>query len=350
MKSKAQTGKAWAIRMLKLLTVLVSALLVYEIVHLVFLPDITGWGILAWMEEPSAEGPSALAAPEDRGSFEQFLSYDGVTSSPTLDASILGSLGLFVVLLWFYLRPVQRANERRLKARKVLAYAMGVSLTVFLALVSAALSGKGARQREFSDESWEKIRDRLQVGDVLAYRMEKWSARREIFLRGDLTFVGYRLFKYGHLAIVVADPLDPGKKVLFTSQSFKGVNVDEDLDTLRTHNWDAYRLDRWERIDKQRFSQYVDHCRNAAGHFTGYDFSGMFALWNANLKPKNREDIGAEYICSTAVVTILHYAGFESDAIQRDGWFDLVTPYQVVKAMGRFMPLPPEGVAPPESR
>ena len=103
----ALTGKVWAIRMLKLLTVLVSALLVYEIVHLVFLPDLTGWGILAWMEEPSAAGPSSLAAPEDRGSFEQFLSFDGVTSSRALDASILGSLGLSVILLWFLLRPVQ---------------------------------------------------------------------------------------------------------------------------------------------------------------------------------------------------------------------------------------------------
>ena len=238
----ALTGKVWAIRMVKMLTILVSVLLVYEIVHLVFLPDMTGWGILAWMEEPSAEGPSSLAAPEDRGSFAQFLTYDGVTSSPALDASILGSLGLFVVSLWFFLRPVQRTDERRLKARKILVYVMGVSLTVFLALVSMALFGKGSRQREISDESWEKIRDQLQVGDVLAYRMEKWSARKEIFLRGDLAVVGYRLFKYGHLAIVVADPVDPDKKVLFTSQSFKGVNVDEDLDTLRTHNWDGYRL------------------------------------------------------------------------------------------------------------
>jgi hypothetical protein len=155
------------------------------------------------------------------------------------------------------------------------------------------------------------------------------------------------LFKYGHLAIVVEDAEHPGRKVLFTSQSLKGVNIDEDLDTLRAHNWDVYRLDKWARIDKHRFNDYVGYCRQAAGHFSGYDFSGMFALWNANLKPSDKEDIGTEYICSTAVVTILYYAGFESDAIQRDGWFDLVTPYQVVKARGRFIPLPPEAVTPP---
>ncbi len=234
------TGKVWAIRILKVLTFLVSVLLVYEIVHTVFLPNTTGWGILAWMEEPASEGPSSLAASEDRGSFEELLSYDGVMSNPTLDASILGSLGLFVVLLWFLLRPVQRSDERRLRLRTILISVMGISFAVFLALVCVALLGKGAKESEISKASWEKIRDQLQVGDVIAYRLEKWSARKEIFLRGDLALVGYRLFKYGHLAIVVADPVDPGMKVLFTSQSFKGVNVDEDLDTLKTHNWDAY--------------------------------------------------------------------------------------------------------------
>ena len=156
--------------------------------------------------------------------------------------------------------------------------------------------------------------------------------------------LGYRLFKYGHLAIVAEDPENREHKVLFTSQSKIGVNIDEDVDTLRTHNWDAYRLDNWDRVDKERFREYVNLCRKAAGHFFGYDFTGMFALWNDNLRPTEKSNIGSEYICSTAVLTILYYAGFESDAIRRDGWLDLVTPYQVVKATGRFIPLPASGI------
>ncbi len=352
--------RKWGIRILRTLAVFVMVLVVYEIVHWIFLPDMTGWGILAWAEEPASDGPSLQAPPKDRGQFGQFLSYDGIASSPALDASILLALGLFVVMLWLVTRPVRETRRSVLqtfsyrapnqKRQKVFMGVMGVTLIAFVSLVAAALDGGGAKSREISDETWQEIEDQLRVGDVIAYRMEKWSARKEIFLKGHFNAVGYRLFKYGHLAVVVEDPQHPGRKVLFTSQSLKGVNVEEGLDTLKDHNWDAYRLDRWDRVDRSRFNAYVNHCRAVAGHTTGYDFTGMFALWNKNLKPTNPDDIGSEYICSTAVVTILYYAGFESDAIQRGGWFDLVTPNQVVIARGRFIPLPPEGVGLPTSQ
>ena len=325
--------------LLKFFVVLVGVLVGYEILHLFFFKDIEGWAILSWMEEPAPNGPSTQASPADRGQFEKVLSYDGELSLPLVDVLVLASLGGLALSAWI-LRG--RAHPpASIEAWRTTCWVSG--LVLFTSLVYT-LTGAASGHRKISDEEWKALTAKLQVGDVIAYRKEKWRGRREILSEGKHTVVGYRLFKYGHLAIVAEDPENPEHKVLFTSQSKIGVNIDEDVDTLRIHNWDAYRLDKWDRVNKERFREYVDHCRAAAGHFFGYDFTGMFALWNENLRPTEKSNIGSEYICSTSVLTILYYAGFESDAIRRDGWLDLVTPYQVVKAAGRIIPLPESGV------
>jgi hypothetical protein len=325
--------------LLKLFVVLAGVLVGYEVLHLFFFKDVEGWAILSWMEEPAPDGPSAQASPEDRGQFKKVLSYDGELSVPLVDALVLVSLAGLALSLWI----LRRQSKPPAKTEAWRAVCLTSGLFLFASL-TYALTGSASGHRKISDEEWkESFTSQLQVGDVIAYRKEKWRGRREILAEGKFTVVGYRLFKYGHLAIVAEDPENPGHKVLFTSQSQIGVNIDEDVDTLRIHNWDAYRLDKWDRVNKERFREYVDHCRKAAGHFFGYDFTGMFALWNENLRPTEKSNIGSEYICSTSVLTILYYAGFESDAIRRDGWLDLVTPYQVVKASGRFIPLPEGG-------
>lgn len=325
--------------LLKLFVVLVGLLVGYEILHLFFFKDVEGWAILSWMEEPAAHGPSTQAPAEDRGQFEKVLSFEGELSVPLVDGLVLVSLATLAISAWILVgRTKPSAREETWKT-----VCLTSALFLFTSLVYA-LTGSASGHREISDEEWKEKTDQLQMGDVIAYRKEKWRGRREILSSGKLTVLGYRLFKYGHLAIVAEDPQNPKRKVLFTSQSKIGVNVDEDVDTLRTHNWDAYRLDKWDRVNQDRFREYIGYCRKAAGHFFGYDFTGMFALWNENLRPTEKSNIGSEYICSTAVITILYYAGFESDAIKRDGWLDLVTPYQVVKAAGRFIPLPERGV------
>ncbi|MFT5128207.1 MAG: hypothetical protein ACI8W8_001816 [Rhodothermales bacterium] len=180
----------------------------------------------------------------------------------------------------------------------------------------------------------------LREGDIIAYKLDKADARRKIFLEGKLNIIGYRLLKYGHLGIVVKDPEDPTKLRLFSSHSFVGPNVKEGLDTLITHSWDCYRLDKWDRVDKPRLYDFVAKSRERAEAWYGYDFSGMFGLWNSNLKPQKPSKIGHDYICSTVVVAALYYSGLELDAIQRGGILDLVTPKQVVSSDGRFIPLP----------
>jgi hypothetical protein len=187
--------------------------------------------------------------------------------------------------------------------------------------------------------TFESRRATLREGDLVAYWMKKGEARRAIY-KGHLNSIGYRLLSYGHLAIVVKDPVNKNKLRLFSSQSFKGANIREDIDTLRDHSWDSYRLDQWNRVDKSRLYEFVDIAQSKAGHWAGYDFSGMFALWNSNLKPSQSHKIGHDYICSTVVVAALYYSGLELDAVQRGGLLDLVSPKQVVSSKGRIIALP----------
>ncbi len=180
----------------------------------------------------------------------------------------------------------------------------------------------------------------LREGDVIAYRMGASEARKKI-LTGDVAKIGYRLFKYGHLAILVDDPATPGKLRIFSSQSFQGANLHEGLDTLSTHTFDVYRLDKWGRVDKARLHEFVGLALQKAGHWYGYDFSGMFGLWNSNLAPNKPDEIGHDYIYSTIVLTALYYSGLELDAYRRGGLLDIVTPAQVVESKGRLV-TPPE--------
>jgi hypothetical protein len=188
-------------------------------------------------------------------------------------------------------------------------------------------------------QSFDARKAELREGDLIAYWMKKRAARHAIF-RGNLNSVGYRLLSYGHLAMVVKDPDDPNKLVLLSSQSFKGANIKENVETLKDHSWNSYRLDQWDRIDKSRLREFVKLSSAKAGHWAGYDFSGMFALWNSNLKPDHAEHIGHDYICSTVVVAALYYSGLELDAVQRGGLLDLVSPKQVVTSKGRIIPVP----------
>lgn len=181
----------------------------------------------------------------------------------------------------------------------------------------------------------------LREGDVIAYRMAAGEARKKI-LTGDVAKIGYRLFKYGHLALLVNDPATPGQLRIFSSQSFQGANLHEGLDTLSTHTFDVYRLDKWSRVDKTRINEFVQLALKKAGHWYGYDFSGMFGLWNSNLVPSKPDEIGHDYICSTLVLTALYYSGLELDAYRRGGLLDIVTPAQVVESKGRLV-TPPEG-------
>ncbi|MFQ5929463.1 MAG: MlaA family lipoprotein, partial [Acidobacteriota bacterium] len=201
------------------------------------------------------------------------------------------------------------------------------------------LKGLSFDKNQHDDGSWPAIRQNIQEGDVISYWKEKWEARNNIFLKAQINQVGYRLFKYGHVAIVVRDVRDENTLHLLSSEAFKGPNIREDIDTLKDHSWDVYRLNQWDRVDKKRFYEFVDLVRQKAERWYGYDFRGMFGLWNSNLQPSRPEEIGRSYICSTVILAALHYAGVELDAYQRYGIADIVTPLQIVGSKGRIVPV-----------
>lgn len=185
-------------------------------------------------------------------------------------------------------------------------------------------------------EPFSQITAALQEGDVIAYRLGAWQARMKI-LTGDVSKIGYRLFKYGHLAVVVSDPHNPQALRIFSSESFRGVNLRETLSSLEDHHFDVYRLDQSERMNRQRLSEFVQISTQKAGRLWGYDFTGMFGLWNSNLKPKTVDEVGSSYICSTVVATAFYYAGVDLQSSNRAGILDLVTPLQVVESRGHFI-------------
>ena len=189
---------------LKALVILVGLIIGYEVVHLLWLRDVEGWAILSWMEAAAEDGPSTKAKPEDVGQFRKVMAFEGEKSVPWIDYLTLGSLAATITAAWI-LWGRKRAPLRVDRWQKV----FGVGLVTFIGVFSFGLSGVLSVHREMTADAWADFSGQLQVGDVIAYRKEKWSARRELLAEGKLTVIGYRLFKYGHLAIVVEDWPNP---------------------------------------------------------------------------------------------------------------------------------------------
>jgi hypothetical protein len=186
-----------------------------------------------------------------------------------------------------------------------------------------------------SNVKFDSIKKQLREGDIVAFRMTRAAARAGL-LRGQVKLAGYDLLTYGHLGILVKDRMDPEKLVIFSSESFVGPNTREGIDSLEHLHWDLYRLNQWDRVDKQRLYEFVKVVEKKAGHWYGYDFSGMFGLWNSNLTPRDAASVGHDYVCSTVVLAALYYSGVELDAVRNNGYLDICTPLQVVSSKGRI--------------
>lgn len=189
-------------------------------------------------------------------------------------------------------------------------------------------------------DNFQKVLKTLREGDVIAYRMTRSEVRGDV-IKGGLNSAGYGVLDYGHLAILTDVKNEKGEKELrlLSSQAFKGPNVEEDVFTLKDHSFDVYRLNRWDKVDKKRFHEFVEKSQQKAGNWIGYDFSGMFGLWNSNLKPKKADAIGHDYICSTIVAAALYYAGADMNVSNRSGLLDLVSPRQVITSHGQLRDL-----------
>jgi hypothetical protein len=191
------------------------------------------------------------------------------------------------------------------------------------------------------EEGFAEVMQGLREGDVIAYRMTTKESRGDV-LKGRLNSVGYRVLDYGHLAILTYVDGNETLKLL-SSQAFKGPNTKEDVYTLKDHSFDVFRLNRWDKVDLDRFHDFVQKSQEKAGNWIGYDFSGMFGVWNSNLRPNDAKAIGHDYICSTIVAAALYYAGADMKVSGCAGWLDLVSPRQVVTSHGYLRELKTTG-------
>jgi hypothetical protein len=119
-----------------------------------------------------------------------------------------------------------------------------------------------------------------------------------------------------------------------------GPTAREEFWMLEDQRWDIFRLNKSERINTKRLDEFVKLSIEKAGKWNGYDFTGIFGVWNSNTKPASPGKIGKEYICSTVVVAALYYAGVELDAVKRGGIADIVTPKQVLMSKGCIVDIP----------
>ena len=90
-------------KIIKLLIILFSLILIYEVVHLVFIRDMNGWAVLSWIEDVPENGPSTNARPEDVGTFEVVQSFKGEETSGVFDFIALLLLASVVIssqMLW----------------------------------------------------------------------------------------------------------------------------------------------------------------------------------------------------------------------------------------------------------
>ena len=177
----------------------------------------------------------------------------------------------------------------------------------------------------------------LKEGDLVAASLGKIESSHDLIVNRRLNYIAYTVIDYGHLDIVVIDPEGSDEKVLFTCQSFEGVNAKRRLQDLDNRDWDAFRMTNWERVDRERLYEFIKIAlERGLNKDAYYDNLSAIGMRNANLKPVSKNDIGGGYICSTAVVSALYYAGVELDNMRSSSYIDLVSPKQVFTSEGRF--------------
>ena len=180
----------------------------------------------------------------------------------------------------------------------------------------------------------------LRPGDVVAFHMTRGEARRAL-IAGRVQKIPYGLFRFGHVAVVVADPAGSGGLRLLQIAMKQPVNADEGMDYLSDKRWRAYRP---ERVDERRLDEFTrEVVKRASDPRRAYDYPGALGWRNAPWEPEEIDEVGERYSCATLVVAALHYAGYELDAVNRGGRIDIVTPGQVVGSRGLWREPPAAG-------
>lgn len=174
---------------------------------------------------------------------------------------------------------------------------------------------------------------KIRQGDVIAFQMshaEAWSHLR----RGGIQKLPYDVLRYGHMALVVPDPqqaqVSSDLRLLQLAMK-QAANADSTTDYLKGKHWVVFRAeDDLDRVKLHEFSRRV--LVTAGDPKNAYDYGAVFGIRNKPYAPKSVSEIGDKFTCVTLVVAGLHYSGCPLNAVHRNGWFDIVTPRQVVES------------------
>ena len=173
-------------------------------------------------------------------------------------------------------------------------------------------------------------RHSLRPGDVIAFHMSHQDTWKQL-RKGSVQKLPYELFRYGHIALVVPVAGESELRLLQVAMK-QAVNTDEDLNYLTGKSWLVYRPPHGS-VDPARLEEFSRQVtENANDTKAAYDYSGALGINNAPYRPDFIDEIGNEFSCATLVVAALHYSGFSLDAVHRNGFFDIVTPQQVVES------------------
>jgi hypothetical protein len=173
----------------------------------------------------------------------------------------------------------------------------------------------------------------LRAGDVVAFHMsqrEAWAHLRD----GSIQKIPYDLFRYGHVALVVPSPerssVSADLRLLQIAMK-QAANANEGTAYLEGKRWVAFRPPRL--IDAGKLHEFTRRViTTGSDPKQAYDYLGVLGIRNAPCQPDTLSTVGGKFGCATLVVAGLHYSGCPLAAVRRDGWFDIVTPAQVISS------------------
>lgn len=170
----------------------------------------------------------------------------------------------------------------------------------------------------------------IQAGDVIAFYMPHKEARAYL-MKGKIQKTPYELFRYGHLAVVVATKSEELRLLQVAMKQY--INCDSTLEYLKDKSWYLFRPPHHS-IQQSKLTNFAATVCSEDKGKSDYDYLATFGISNGNLSPNRQEDIRSKYTCATLVVAALSYSGYELHTPRRGGIADIITPTQVVDSYG----------------
>lgn len=178
---------------------------------------------------------------------------------------------------------------------------------------------------------FQPISKQLRAGDIIAFSMSHTQAREQL-RKFSIQKIPYEFFRFGHLAILTHPSSSDTRNLHLLQVAMKQqVNVDSDLSYLKDKSWIVYRAPDGS-ISSEKLTEFT--LAVCSKHTAKYDYTATVGIFNGNIHPSSDLEFKKKYTCATLAVAALHHAGFQLHTLHRKGYFDIITPRQVVDSWG----------------